>query len=776
MYKKIFGFTESPFNLAPDPHFFYHSDIHREALARLKYGLQEKVGFILVTGEIGSGKTTLINTLLEDLGKNTITACINNTRIAEVELIRNILREFDVETDIWNKSELIKVFNNFLIENHAKGNDIVLIIDESQNLTLPVLEEVRLLSNLETQKEKLLQIILVGQPELRSTINRPELKQLNQRISVKFHIEPLSKQETAAYIKHRLKVAGSKECNEFNKKAINRIYSFSKGIPRKINTIADNALLIAYVAEKKVVTDNIAQEAINEYKESVTEVKDKKVKFGDSDVVKRIENIEASVSQIRENLFSLEKEISFSVNSKEHKGKSSKKSLSNKNDLKTDDKIENSGNQPILENVNLDKKILNLLNSSKINNSEDIGKLGENYLIENVISLDKVKSEYSPEFTAKMINTLLNSALNKRISILSIYPEGKMYKVDMRMGIDKKDYISLPYSLGSSIVNKLKTFVDDNKSDLWNEKTIKIDYQGDIFHTNLSFLPVGSDLRCVLTFQYPLKAEEQDYKHFGFSEEFSKYFEKLLSRRNGIIIVTGPQNSGKTDFLYTTLSRINTTERLIISIERKILSRIKGAIQIELGEIPTEKLYELPSKMLFQHPDVIAIQYKMKDVILEEFINLSSRSLILLELNSDNLNDLIIKLQRFTTANEIYKNILAIIQLRKLRSLCPECKVPYEPKQQLMELVKKVTKISVKQLYHENGCSECNFTGYSDFCYLLKMTPNNGKISRYFSNNNLPETTLLDISQNEKNKLVKEAFFYLSEGITSFEEVKNLFL
>ena len=157
MYKKFFEFTESPFNLAPDPHFFYHSDIHREALARLTYGLKERVGFIMITGEIGSGKTTLINALLENLGDNILTACINNTRIAEIELLRSILMEFDIKTDSWNKSELITLLNDFLIKKHAGGYNVVLIIDESQNLSLPVLEELRLLSNLETKKEKLLQ-------------------------------------------------------------------------------------------------------------------------------------------------------------------------------------------------------------------------------------------------------------------------------------------------------------------------------------------------------------------------------------------------------------------------------------------------------------------------------------------------------------------------------------------------------------------------------------------------------------------------------------------
>jgi len=264
MYREFFGLKEKPFNVTSDPNFLFLSHIHKEALSHLLYGIKEKKGFLEITGEIGAGKTTLCRALLSQLDKNTKTAFIFNSSLPELQLLQSILEDFGITVARKNKVSLFMQLNNFLIEEMSRGNNVVLIIDEAQNIKTRVLEEIRMLSNLETDKEKLFQIILVGQPELRSKLESPALKQLRQRIAVRFHISPLEKQEVEQYIYHRLNVAGSNGDIHFPADSIERICAFTGGIPRIINMVCDKSLLAAYVASTKEITLPIVEKSIKE--------------------------------------------------------------------------------------------------------------------------------------------------------------------------------------------------------------------------------------------------------------------------------------------------------------------------------------------------------------------------------------------------------------------------------------------------------------------------------------------------------------------------------
>ncbi|MDP2897910.1 MAG: AAA family ATPase [bacterium] len=248
MYLEFYGLSESPFNLTPDANFLYPSRVHREVLAHLLYGINSRKGFIMVTGEVGSGKTTLCRAVLKKLGPNTDVALVLNSFLTEEELLKTINEDLGIPTAGKTKKELIDELNGFLLEERMKGRNVVVILDEAQNLSFPVLEQIRMLSNLETEKEKLLQIVLVGQPELRRLIASPRLRQLSQRITVRHHITSLSQTETSQYIYHRLKVAGATDNIVFTSGALKEIHRFSRGIPRMINVICDQALLGGYVA------------------------------------------------------------------------------------------------------------------------------------------------------------------------------------------------------------------------------------------------------------------------------------------------------------------------------------------------------------------------------------------------------------------------------------------------------------------------------------------------------------------------------------------------
>lgn len=264
MYEQFFDFTEKPFNATPDSKFFFPSHKHTEALNSLIYAITERKGFVVITGEIGSGKTTVTRTLLNKLDLNTKVALITNTHLTSRELIAEILEEFEIEYKPGSKQKLLSQLNQFLIQQLAQDTNVVLIIDEAQNLTPTVLEEVRMLSNLETEKEKLIQIILIGQPQLKKKLEDPKLEQFKQRIAVYFHLDSLSQQETEGYILHRLKLVSSNGINIFSPNAMNMIYEHSRGVPRLINLICDSALLSGYIYEEKKISEKIISEVIQE--------------------------------------------------------------------------------------------------------------------------------------------------------------------------------------------------------------------------------------------------------------------------------------------------------------------------------------------------------------------------------------------------------------------------------------------------------------------------------------------------------------------------------
>ncbi len=248
MYAAHFGLRENPFRLSPEPDYLFLSRQHRDALNYLKYGIIEKKGFILITGGIGTGKTTLCRSLLRLLDDTVETALIFNTAVSEAELLESVAREFGIAVSkkAASKKYFIDAINAFLLKNFAEGKKAVLLIDEAQNLSHGVLEQIRMLSNLETEKDKLLQIILVGQPELKTTLARPALRQLNERITVRYELDALSPSDVMDYIDHRLGVAGGPGALAFTRFAHRRIYDYSEGIPRRINALCDRALLIAY--------------------------------------------------------------------------------------------------------------------------------------------------------------------------------------------------------------------------------------------------------------------------------------------------------------------------------------------------------------------------------------------------------------------------------------------------------------------------------------------------------------------------------------------------
>ena len=254
MYQSFYGFTEMPFNITPDPKFLYLSPTHLEALQHLKYGVQEKKGFIVLVGEVGCGKTTLCRRFLNELDPNHWdTALILNPRISETDMLKAILTELGESHLASTPHDLVSQLNRVLLSRIEAGRDIVLIIDEAQNLSFEVLEQVRLLSNLETDKQKLLQIVLMGQPELKAILAREELRQLRQRILIHYELNPLSVGDLAHYVQHRLTLAGGQGRPYFTSWALWAIQRSSKGIPRVVNNLCDKALLAAFLRDSDEV-------------------------------------------------------------------------------------------------------------------------------------------------------------------------------------------------------------------------------------------------------------------------------------------------------------------------------------------------------------------------------------------------------------------------------------------------------------------------------------------------------------------------------------------
>jgi len=264
MYCQFYGLKERPFNVTSDPAFFFSSKKHKEAISHLIYGVSQRKGIIVLTGEIGTGKTTICRFFLNHIGKNVKTAFILNPSFSENQLLESIVKDFGISFKSKSKLDMVWELNNFLLRESNAGNNLVLIVDEAQNLNPGLLEQIRLLSNLETEKDKLLQVILVGQPELNNRINLHDLRQLRQRIMVRYHIGPLDKDELQSYINHRLGIAGSKGKIEFSNESIDLINRFSSGTPRLINMICDRALLAGFVAETYHIDSNIIKRCLEE--------------------------------------------------------------------------------------------------------------------------------------------------------------------------------------------------------------------------------------------------------------------------------------------------------------------------------------------------------------------------------------------------------------------------------------------------------------------------------------------------------------------------------
>ena len=262
MYLQFYGLRETPFGPTPDPKFLFQSTRHREALAQLVYGVRERKGFIVLTGEIGTGKTTLLRTLLARLDRDTHVAYIHNSALGIEGLLEYMLQDWGVKSTATTHAQRLFELNEFLIDQHRQGLSPVLVIDEAQNLSATTLEAVRLLSNFETSSQKLMQILLVGQPELRDTLNSPELRQLKQRIGLRCHIGPLSPEETRLYIRHRLRVAGATDSGIFTDAAIQRITEYSEGTPRVVNIVCDHCLLSGFADSKRRIDTGVVDEAI----------------------------------------------------------------------------------------------------------------------------------------------------------------------------------------------------------------------------------------------------------------------------------------------------------------------------------------------------------------------------------------------------------------------------------------------------------------------------------------------------------------------------------
>lgn len=263
IYLDFYGFDRDPFGVTPDPDFLFMTPGHKEALAQLLYAIQEKKGFILVSAEIGMGKTTLLQALRQELDSNTAVAYVSNSLLPFPAILEYMLEEFEIEKPGESAAQRLVVLQNFLVERHGAGQNTVLILDEAQNLYPQTLEQIRLLSNFETTKEKILQIVLVGQPELLARLEMPELRQLKQRISIMCSIPPMTRSSSRNYIRTRLRMAGARDLGIFTEDAIEHIVEYAGGIPRIVNTVCDHCLLIGYADQTRRVDRGVVDQAIS---------------------------------------------------------------------------------------------------------------------------------------------------------------------------------------------------------------------------------------------------------------------------------------------------------------------------------------------------------------------------------------------------------------------------------------------------------------------------------------------------------------------------------
>lgn len=264
MYLDYYGLSEPPFDITPNPRFLFYSAKHREAYNHLLYGIRERKGFVQLTGEVGAGKTTLCRAILEQLDERYATALILNPVMSPDELMKAVAIEYGLPVNGLDRLDTIAVINEFLLQQVEAGKEAVLIIDEAQDLTDELLEQVRLLSNLETDNRKLLQIVLMGQPELRDRLNNPKLRQLRQRITVRYHLLPLSRSEVNQYVQHRIHLCGGNGAPCFTNPALWRVYHYSQGIPRLVNAVCDKALLAGFVSQRERINFKLVNHAVRE--------------------------------------------------------------------------------------------------------------------------------------------------------------------------------------------------------------------------------------------------------------------------------------------------------------------------------------------------------------------------------------------------------------------------------------------------------------------------------------------------------------------------------
>ncbi|MBW2062005.1 MAG: AAA family ATPase [Deltaproteobacteria bacterium] len=330
MYESFYGFKEKPFNLLPDPEYLYMSPGHENAYTHLEYAIKENKGFVVITGEIGSGKTTLINYLLKKIPQDIQVGIINNADVTPLQFIKMICQELELEVHGMDKAEMLDRFNRFLLEQFSKRNRVVLIIDEAQNLPSKTIEEIRMLSNLETEKNHLIQIILVGQPELRYKLQTRGLAQFAQRVTVHCHLDGLGQGDVKKYISHRLQVAGAKNLNIFDKGAIEAIYQYSHGVPRIINTLCDTALVYGYADDLKAIDKKIIENVFETreiggifFEDKETEQPSIPSPISDNGALKqlnsRLQSMEKRVLQLENVVAGMEQQFNLVLNSKEKK-------------------------------------------------------------------------------------------------------------------------------------------------------------------------------------------------------------------------------------------------------------------------------------------------------------------------------------------------------------------------------------------------------------------------------------------------------------------------
>jgi len=267
MYEKFYGLKEKPFNILPDPDYLYMSTGHGNAFTHLEYAIMENKGFVVVTGEIGSGKTTLLNYLISKIQQDVQIGLVNQTYVTPTQFIKMVCQDFELPVENLDKAEMVDTLHEFLLSQFTMKERVILIIDEAQNLTPRTMEELRMLSNLEAEKHHLIQMILVGQPELKYKLQRPDLIQFAQRVTVNCHLNGLNQDEVTQYIRYRLKVGGSEKMDLFDDGAINSIYKYSSGIPRLINVLCDSALIYGFADSIKQIDRSIVENVVSERKD-----------------------------------------------------------------------------------------------------------------------------------------------------------------------------------------------------------------------------------------------------------------------------------------------------------------------------------------------------------------------------------------------------------------------------------------------------------------------------------------------------------------------------